>query len=181
MSGEVRKVPPLSRKQIRDVARNIRRIAKEMNGGNTPFFAIVDFLDVILAKHYEEFTLEILSEHEMGEAHGITFPDQHLIQIRDDVYTGACHHQGRDRMTLAHELGHYVLHSDLGHARIFEYNKIKPYESSEWQASAFAGELLISVDHISGCNQPFEVAEKFGVTLDAAKYQWEVFKKEGLI
>ncbi len=180
MSGVVYQVPPLSRKQIRNVARNIRNIFRELNGQDAPFFPIVEFLDVALTKHFEDFSLEVLDEIEMGDAHGMTYPDQHLIQIRADVYAGACRHLGRDRMTLAHELGHYVLHSDIGLARMATRESIKPYRSSEWQATALAGELLISADHITGCGNPSEVALKFGVTLEAAIYQWDIFKKDGL-
>lgn len=181
MSGVVYQVPPMSRKQIRNVAKNIRRINKEMIGQDAPFFPIVQFLDVTLTKHMEDFSLEILDEYEMGEAHGVTYPDEHLIQIRSDVYKWACHDQGRDRMTLAHELGHYVLHSDIGLARMAAMGSIKPFRSSEWQANALAGELLISAEHIFDCHSPSEVALKFGVTLEAATYQWDVFKKEGLV
>ncbi|MCK9622901.1 MAG: ImmA/IrrE family metallo-endopeptidase [Methylobacter sp.] len=181
MSGVVYQVPAMQRVQIRDVAKNIRRINKEMTGQDAPFFPIVQFLDVTLTKHMEDFILEILDEDEMGDAHGMTYPDEHLIQVRSDVYKQACRHQGRDRMTLAHELGHYVLHSNIGMARMAPVELIKPWRSSEWQAKALAGELLIPVEHIYDCASPFEAALKFGVTVEAAIYQWGIFRKEGLI
>lgn len=181
MSGVVYQVPPMSRGQIRDVARNIRKICKELSGQDTPSFPIVEFLDVILSKHFEDFTLEIIDVDQMGDAHGITFPDEHLIKIRSDVYEGACKKQGRDRLTMAHELGHYVLHADLGMARMAPRESIKPYMSSEWQANAFAGELLISAEHISQCHSPAEASNMFDVTMDAAEYQWKKFKGDGVV
>ncbi len=181
MSGIVYQVPPLSRKQIRDVAKNIRRINIEMTGQDAPFFPIVHFLDVTLTKNFEDFSLEIMDEYEMGDAHGMTYPDEHLIQVRSDVYERACRDQGRDRMTLAHELGHYVLHSDIGLARMAPDGSIKPFRSSEWQANALAGELLVSCEHISNCKGPAEVALMFGVTMEAAKIQWNAFKQDGIV
>ncbi len=181
MSGIVYQVPSMSRKQIRNVAKNIRRINKEMCGVDDPYFPIVQFLDVTLTKHVDDFMLEVLDEYEMGDAHGMTYPDEHLIQVRSDVFERAYRSQGRDRMTLAHELGHYVLHADIGMARMAQVSSIKPYRSSEWQASALAGELLISAEYINQCSSPREAALKFGVTIEAATYQWGVFSKEGLI
>lgn len=181
MSGVVYQVPAMSREQIRNVAKNIRKINTKITGQDEAFFPIVHFLDVTLTKHMDEFMLEVLDEYEMGDAHGMTYPDEHLIQVRSDVFERAHHNQGRDRMTLAHELGHYVLHADIGMARMAQVTSIKPYRSSEWQASALAGELLISAEHIGDCSSPQEAALKFGVTIEAATYQWGVFSKEGLI
>ena len=181
MSGVVYQVPPMSRVQIRNVARDIRKINTELTGQNTPFFPILEFLDVTLTRHFEDFILEVNSEDVMGDAHGLTYPDEHRIEVREDVYERAFQGHGRDRMTLAHELGHYVLHSNIGLARMATKQSIQPYRSSEWQASALAGELLISVEHLSDCHTPSEIAFKFGVTPDAATYQWGVFNKEGLL
>lgn len=180
MSGVVYQVPAMSRKQIRSVANNIRKINKEMTGQDAPFFPIIEFLDVTLTKHFDDFVLEVVDQYHMGDAHGMSYPDEHLIQVRSDVYEQACRNHGRDRMTLAHELGHYVLHSNMGLARMTSAVSIKPYRSSEWQASALAGELLISAEHIGDCGSPSEMALKFGVTIEAAIYQWGVFSKEGL-
>lgn len=181
MSGIVRKVPAMSRDTIRQVAQKIRKINAELTGENSVCFPIVEFLDLTLAKHLKGFVLEICFQDEMGDAHGLTFPDDNLIQIREDVYEGACCNKGRDRLTLAHELGHLVLHPKLGFARM-EYGKSIPaYLSSEWQANAFAGELLISAEHISKCKSVSEVAEMFKVYEEAARVQLDAFRKDGII
>jgi hypothetical protein len=181
MSGIVYQVPPMSRKQIRGIAANIRKINKELTGQDDPYFPIVEFLDVTLPRHYEDFSLEILEPVFMGDAHGLTYPDEDRIQIRLDVYQRAHQGQGRDRMTMAHELGHLVLHTGLGLARMAPSGDIKPYHSSEWQASALAGELLVSYEHIGNCCSALEAAMKFGVTTEAANLQWSVFRKEWLV
>jgi Zn-dependent peptidase ImmA (M78 family) len=178
MSGIVRKVPPMSRDAIRQVAQKVRKINEELTGKNSACFPIVEFLDLTLAKHFKSFVLEICSQYKMGDAHGLTFPDENLIQIREDVYEGACLDKGRDRMTLAHELGHLVLHSNLGFARMEYGNSIPAYMSSEWQANAFAEELLIAAEHVNQCRYDFEVSEMFKVSDEAANVQLDVFRKD---
>lgn len=82
---------------------------------------------------------------------------------------------------MAHELGHYILHSGLVLARAPTSERTKPFRDSEWQANAFAGELLISADHIHTCAGFAEAALIFGVSSEAAHYQWRVFEREGII
>lgn len=48
----------------------------------------------------------------MGAKHGETIPSENRIRIREDVYERACNGYGRDRLTMAHELGHLLLHRD---------------------------------------------------------------------
>ena len=181
MQPTVSQVPPIKRVQIRGIARKIREINQQFGGGDGAFFDIVQFLDIILPRHCDSFCLEVVEGYELGDAHGLTLPDENRILIREDVYLGACDGYGRDRMTMAHELGHYVLHSNLGFARrIRGAGSIPKYESSEWQADDFGGELLVSADHIRQCRTPGEAALMFGVSIVAAQYQWRVFGREGL-
>lgn len=75
-------------------------------------------------------------------------------------------------MTLAHELGHFLLHDGitLGLARVGGAEQIPIYCDPEWQASAFAGEFLVDHDLIRSMT-PEEVADKCGVSLQAARIQ----------
>lgn len=152
-----------------------------MTGQDPPYFQIVQFLDITLTKNFDKYSFEVLSKDDMGDAHGLTYPDKGRILIREDVYKQAYLGKERDRMTLAHELGHLILHPGLGLARMSPKANIKPYASSEWQANAFAGELLVSADHIEGWESEYEIAEKFGVSFEAAKIQRDVFIKDGII
>jgi hypothetical protein len=47
--------------------------------------------------------------------------------------------------------------------------------SSEWQANCFGGELLMSVDHIHLCRDSWDAMLLFGVSLEAADYQWRKY------
>lgn len=98
---------PLGRKDIRRFAEMIRRI----EGCNNKFyFDIVHFLENTLPKIDPTFCFSIKTQSEMGECHGLTYPDRNEIMIREDVYLRACEDVGRDRLTMAHELFHLLQH-----------------------------------------------------------------------
>ena len=158
-------VPPLSLKQIRKRCELIRRIF------NIPLNAPVDIVKVfeyILTQIGVEF--EIVPKHEMGAKHGETIPSENRIRIREDVYERACYGHGRDRLTMAHELGHLLLHrvETITFAR--EDGDIPPYKDPEWQANAFAGELLALYEYIKDMSI-IDIASHYGITEKAASIQ----------
>ena len=73
------------------------------------YFPIVQFLENIFLVLISDFQLEIVPEREMGNKHGETYPSRNLIRIREDVYLGAVDGCGRDRLTIAHEIGHLFM------------------------------------------------------------------------
>ena len=73
---------PLSRKDIRKTAELIRKID---GSENDMFFDIVRFLEIKLPSIDSNFNFRVLPQDEMGECHGITYPDRNEIQIRQQV------------------------------------------------------------------------------------------------
>ncbi|HEC16020.1 MAG TPA: ImmA/IrrE family metallo-endopeptidase [Sedimenticola sp.] len=165
----------MSRAAIRRLAKQVRQSLK----WTEPLFPIVEYMEVYhqIDKH---FVYDICEKEVMGENHGITFPDKKIMLIREDVYEGAVEGNGRDRLTIAHEFGHLHMHTNLGLARKPAETEIPAFRSSEWQASCFGGELLVSVDHIHRCKDPWDAMQMFGVSLDAAEFQWRKFTEEGI-
>ena len=106
----------------------------------------------------------------MGAKHGETIPSENRIRIREDVYERACYGHGRDRLTMAHELGHLLLHrvETITFAR--EDGDIPPYKDPEWQANAFAGELLAPYEYIKDMSI-IDIASHYGITEKAASIQ----------
>jgi hypothetical protein len=181
VSGDGFLVPPRSRIKIRVLARQVRALYRRVTGRDEPWFPIVGFVDVVVPLVDEDFQLQVVSKGELGNAHGMTYPDRNIMQIREDVYEGGRRGVGRDRLTIAHEVGHWLMHSDLGLARVRATARSEPFRSSEWQANAFGGELLVSADHIHLCKSAKEAALLFGVSTEAAAYQWKKFREEGLV
>ena len=93
-----------------------------------------------------QFALIARPDFEMGDAEAYTeFNPPHIV-VRNSVYQLARKADGRSRMTLAHELGHLVMHpgaaklrSDLAPSST---RSLRPFESAEWQANKFASLFL---------------------------------------
>ena len=96
------------------------------------------------------------------------------MTIREDVYDRAVDGNARDRFTLCHELGHFLLHTP---ERVsFARGEVPTYMDPEWQANVFAGELMAPyelVKNMSAC----EIAEKCGMSLAAAQVQYNNYHK----
>lgn len=99
-----------NRESIRAIAHQIRDF---ITGKKLARFDVIYFLEVLLPKIDEEFSLQVCEQSEMGENHGLMIPSQNLIKIREDIYRRALNGYGRDRFTITHELGHYVLHRNV--------------------------------------------------------------------
>lgn len=164
------KAEAVSRPDLKRLARTFRR---KLGIENELYLDILSIVENVLPRIYgEEYQFIVVEKEEMGEDHGLTTPEAMTIQIRSDVYEGAKKGQGRDRLTVAHELGHFLLHNglQLKLARRRSEEKIPAYCDVEWQATAFAGELLMA-DYLIGGLSVQEVVKKCGVSYDAASYQ----------
>ena len=144
-------VPPLSRRKISQRAQEIRTMLKI----STPYFPVMDVVEFVLPLLNDEFELEVWSRAEMDLAYGegthaMTFPDEMRMILREDVYRGARKDAGRDRFTVAHELGHLALHRLSGLAKRLP-TEVLAFENSEWQADAFAGALLMPAELVAQC------------------------------
>ena len=146
------KASPLSR---RDIRYYVRKIKEQVGLENELCFPILTFIENILPTVIPDFELEIPTVSEMPGKHGETFPSKHIMRIREDVYLRAVQGKGRDRLTIAHEVAHLLLHDDesIALCRLAPNEKLLPYEDPEWQADAFAGELLASSYLIKGMTE----------------------------
>ncbi|MBU5448943.1 ImmA/IrrE family metallo-endopeptidase [Blautia sp. MSJ-36] len=167
-------VKPMSRKDIRNIAKVVRRM---QSAKGMLYFDIMDFLEHTLPRAFPEFTLSIGTKEEMGEFHGLTFPEKNEIKLREDVYYGAHNGNGRDRLTAAHELFHFLAHSkeSVAFARTGS-GKVPTYMDPEWQANAFGGELLVPYEQAKQLSIE-EIAEKCGVSKCAATCQYRMMHR----
>lgn len=162
-----------SRNEIRKLAFTLRKyLGKE----NDKYFPIVESLDV-LSEIFDKFSYEIIEDDEIkyDNTHAYTEVLTGHICIKQSVYDGACNGNGRDRMTIAHEIGHFLMHSlyKLKLERNFSDNIVKSYRNPEWQAKCFAGELLIPAHLMKGYSVK-EIMKDCGVSRSAAEYQYKI-------
>lgn len=101
-----------------------------------------------------------------------------IFTIYASYFSGA----ERNRFTIAHELGHYALHSSLGELRIRAARKATS-EAVEWEANWFAAALLMPESEFrqqlkrhrsTGAVDLAAVARHFGVSWTAANVRAEV-------
>ncbi len=168
------KADSISRNEIREY---VRCLKKEIGMEYELYFPVVKFLENVVPILIPDFQLEIATISEMENKHGETFPDKDFIRIREDVYLRAIKGEGRDRLTIAHEIGHLFMHGEgaVSMCRLEPGQSLKPYEDPEWQANAFGGELLASSYLIEGMSVS-EVKEKCGVSASAARIQLNSIK-----
>ncbi|MGL5796690.1 MAG: ImmA/IrrE family metallo-endopeptidase [Cetobacterium sp.] len=88
------------------------------------------------------------------------------IYIKESVYDRAAEGSTRDRFTIAHEIGHVIMHTDK--IIVCRGDEIKKYEYPEWQADHFAAELLVPVFHIGDLSVD-EIKNKYKVSKKVAQ------------
>ena len=164
---------PIQRITLRALATKLRELSKY---GDVLLFPIVQFIEHKMPLLFPSFHLEIMPKtYFPPNIHGETEIKDRVIRIREDVYHGAIRGMGRDRMTLAHEVGHYILlvAKGLKLYRSFEGATIEAFRDPEWQAKALAGELLCPFHLIKGMAAP-QIVLACGVSDEAAQYHFKL-------
>lgn len=160
-----------SRADLRKLARILR---DHLHLSDVLYFPIVELLDV-LTELFGDFNYEVVEDSAMPKkVHADTDIRTGHIRIKESVYEGACKGEGRDRMTIAHEIGHYFTLCFCGFRleRNFSGGKIPVFRDPEWQAKCFAGELMVPAHLVKGMNE-YEIANQCGVSYDAACVQYK--------
>ena len=171
-------VPPMSKDNIKGIANKFR---ETIGFSNKLYFPIVQFLEYFLEDL--GYQMEIVEDHELNGAYAVTYPNEKLLKIRESVYNGAVNNNPRDRFTLAHELGHIILHpiEIIGDLKLARTNDIIPaYRNPEWQANTFAGELLAPGNLIVGMDKE-EISERCKISLQAAGIRYSDVSGESLL
>lgn len=162
---------PMSRFSIREMTSNLRGL---VGLEDKPYFPIVQFIEWIMADPDGGMDFEIVEAPEMQDTYGMTNTGRNVMQIRSDVYERAIKGNPRDRFTLCHELGHYLLHQpeSISYAR----GAIPVYRNPEWQANTFAAELMAPM-HLVKDMSVDEIMENCGMSRQAAEIQYREIHK----
>ena len=114
----------------------------------------------------------------MTDKEGETIPSLNTIKIREDVYEKATQGNGRARFTILHEVGHLLMHYNdrVALCRKSDNAPLKAYEDPEWQADAFAGELLIA-EHLVKDMSVSEIEIHCGASHAAAECQYKQIRR----
>lgn len=160
-------VAPRSRKEIERIANNLRSLL-DCTSLYFPILHLIELLSVPDEDGNVELNCEIVPDIEMPGEYATYSPVQNTIRIRESVYLGASRNNGRDRFTLAHELGHFILHRSQEYKFARVDHHVPTYQDPEWQANTFASMLLMPRHLIRGMDLT-EVAEKCATSRQAAE------------
>lgn len=168
------KTRPLSRRKIRSLSKVFRRMFGVDLSGPFPVLDALDKLPDIFA----DCNYEIVDDNSLP----INVPANcspnslggYTIQIKESVYNGVYYYgTGAYRDHIVHELSHVFLFS-IGYTpiieRSFDNGAIKPYESSEWQAKALCGEIMMPYDETKNMSN-VEIKHIYGVSEAQAIYR----------
>lgn len=160
---------PISRKKIREITNFIR---KQFGLSDETFFPVIHFLEFGMPEIDNNFNFEVVPINEMNGCYAETYPEKSKIDIREDVYDRATDNIPRDRFTIAHEIGHFIMHRPgrIAFARGNRLEQLPAFKNPEWQANTFAGELLAPPNIIRGWSL-HEVTKNCGVSQMVAEIQ----------
>jgi hypothetical protein len=125
----------------------------------------------------KKLVFHVVDDEQLGTIDGKTkfSKDAVTITVKRSVCDRAAMGVGRDRMTLAHELGHGVMHHSApkfrhtGATGPTDLSKVSAYESAEHQAKIFAAAFLIHDDVAAELSSALDISVEFGVSLQAAE------------
>ena len=160
---------PKSRKDIRNIAKALR---DELGIPQGQLYVDITKVLELMCDAEPAFSFEVVDDNVIEKnVQAQSDIDKHTIFIKESVYIGAIHNCGRDRMSIAHEIFHILLHQRntlVLYSR--EEGTLKRYENPEWQAECFAGEFLMPYSQIKTMDKD-DIINKCKVSERAANYQ----------
>jgi len=161
------KVQRLNQRNIMQRANSLRELAQNYITPDTGYFNLGDFVCYLHDNNDIEFEMVIIDD-ELTQEEGVASPSSNRFLIPDHVFNSLMEGQPRARFTVAHELGHIMLHEQPVHYR----NGINSWhhheEDSEWQANTFAAHLLVEFEKARDINIANTIANQFGVSMEVA-------------
>jgi Zn-dependent peptidase ImmA (M78 family) len=172
--------------QVRDTASRTKDFYKVSNRRPVNIVACLQSGWILTDQGRKRLTYRVIDDTEMGGDDGKTefIDDCVIISVKKSIHEGAVFGDGRSRMTLAHELGHGVMHKGApkfrgahasGATGLSSKNAL---ESAEHQAKVFASAFLVHDKQAAELKNAEEISTEFGISLQAAKIVIEGLKRE---
>lgn len=175
------KVAPTSYAKLEKAANELRPALPRVRTGAHTQFKLDGWriLEQTLPK--AGFQYSIAGKHELQDCAAFTIPEQGLIVIRDDVYSGLFEDAPFSHSTVVHELAHIA----LGHAITLHRGAVlgqhQFFEDSEWQAKALTAAIMMPVEACQQARSAQHLAEMCGTSEQSASYRLERLIKNGLV
>jgi Zn-dependent peptidase ImmA (M78 family) len=177
MSNYGYEVPARSWAEIDDITESMRR---KFGVLSNPYFDIVKLIETGMSDKLRMFDIEYLLIAEMPDKYAEVTTCGKVLRIRQDTYVNACAGRGQARFTLAHELGHLILHcGKTGVYALASGQKVPGYSDSEAQANFFAATLLMPSKFFSKQDSVQSVMHRHGVSASAARNRLSYLSSKG--
>lgn len=134
------------------------------------YVPILPILELVLPPIYPKYSFEVVEDRELKGRFAETDLSTGAIRVRESVYSAAEAGNYKARMTLAHELGHFVYHTSdrIQYAQLDTEQPIPINVNPEWQADYFAACFMIP-HKLTGHMDEREIASRCGVSFAAAR------------
>lgn len=175
------RVAPLNSQRIRQAAEEIRGIF-DIQPGHVDIVGLYEF-DL----QEKGWDYDICENSELpNDVLAMSYPDRHLVRVKQSTWSKALQGDHMCRFTLAHELGHLFLHTSerLGFARHHPSSRGNHsfFEDSEWQADRFAAELLTPAHELRASGlSALQIVVAYGVSKSSANIRIHSLKDEGYL
>jgi hypothetical protein len=173
MSGDY-PVEGRSDAQIRDIAKRLRSSFAVLTDDAVDLIACLKKTTITTEYGIKRLEFRRGADHEMVGSNGITFFDRSTVTVLlsertwEDLKFG----DGRARNTVAHELGHAVMHQGPPmHRGVVEAGRTRwlaPYRSAEHQVKIFAPAFLVDDAIALKLGDKIEIAIHFGISEESA-------------
>ena len=176
-------VCPLKRAEIREFALRIRRFLGYKDTDFVDMAKLFDYLSNRFAMGGLKFDYRVMSDDDNSfenKEEAFTDMSSGIIYIKESVMNEACRRSfRRSSFTLAHELGHYLLHyvqDNVRLTRISDNLSVPTFCDPEWQADAFASEFLMPYDQCLKMSVE-EIRKTYHVSRKAAEVRYDKIHK----
>ena len=148
-------------------------------------FACLRSQTILTVNGEKNLTYEVVDDAQMRGQDAVTIysPAGIAIRAKKSVDFAASMGDGRARNTLAHELGHAMMHDGAPKARgtgargVQRPRYLKAYESAEHQVKVFAPAFLIH-DHLAATELSAKaISLKFGISFESASIYFDELTK----
>ena len=180
---EVDEVEPRSYREIEGIAERLVDKVFWSHAELGQAIPVTRFFDLHPSVDQRRLKLSVMDQLEDGCAMHTQADDAFVVALRPEVWDRARFGEGRDRFTVAHELGHIFLHGDRllkPGARFFRDSNcsapqrmppgVPVYRSPEWQASVFASCMLMPTRSARAYFKVAATLEEHPSILDIAKH-----------
>lgn len=165
---------PMSRLIIRNFANMIK---EEFDYEREEYFDILTFVEIVLVRLYPDFEMHIVPDKEMPREEAYVNINTHALFIKESVYEGAMAGNKVDRYTIAHEVGHMLMH-DKSEIKFARNKYINTCMDPEWQANTFAAELLCPIGEKLLNGTVEELSNYYGVSKKVVEIQKSYMNKK---